>query len=173
MLVVVAGLALGCATPEPAPPPAVPSSPHALLTDMVKAEQTRLPRAYRGVEEAWRGRRVRWTLGYLAALCPTEGPNAPRCHALPFDGAALDAPARHGWLPGLDLTRDQSEGLAAACPDDPCVVTVDGTLAELTFRPDHFPQVGLADVEIVAVRAPREGERWGARFPTPAPVARQ
>jgi hypothetical protein len=133
---------------------------YALANDIVTAlaaDPDEDPDALGRVRKAWQGRRFRWELAYLPALCA----RADRCTVAPFDHARFKRPVAQGWLPRLQLDETSFASLKRACKDHPlCVVRVDARLTKLRLSTELPTQLALDSVEVVGARAPRSGESW-------------
>jgi len=131
---------------EPPPPskPASPSLAHATQADLAKEidEAGRLG-TWDDVRYRWQGQVLRWTVYWRSALCHSE--KACNVAAFPIMQAA-----KHGWMPRLELARDQLAALQAACrAAEPCAVTIEGTLDKLELSPDNPTSVHFANVRVL------------------------
>jgi hypothetical protein len=101
------------------------------------------------VRREWQGKRFRWKVHLVPALCPS----AERCHVVPFDRAGADRAIMQGWLPRLELAPAAFAALQAQCGDRPrCGIEFEGTLSRLVLSTDdltslHFGDVRIADKE--------------------------
>ena len=160
-LLVALGLG-GCASAPPSPEPRSVDDrdQYALLTELRTAEASGSALSAQRVRTNWLGRRYRWEVHVLPALCR---PGAP-CHALPFDNARLDFVTRQGWLPRLDLDEAQQRTVAQWCErHEGCVIQFEGTLTTFQFAPDEYTRIGFSDVVPLGARPVAAGERWGQR----------
>ncbi|MCR9159059.1 MAG: hypothetical protein ACE37F_09950 [Nannocystaceae bacterium] len=121
------------------------------------------------VRSDWQGKRYRWEVGVSAPLC--TGPAA--CNVLPFDHASQDERIVHGWLPRLSLTEERHAELLERCGAGLCVATVEATLSSFVLSPEDPTSLTFSDVELVEVRARRQGESWVRRKADPRVAARK
>jgi hypothetical protein len=118
------------------------------------------PSAFVRVREAWEGRRYRWTMGRIEALCG-EGP----CLLVPFDHARFPHHVYYAFLARAALRDGQREAIESACAphrDAGCVITIEGTLARLGLTLDAPASLALDDVVLIEARAASETEHWGS-----------
>ncbi len=112
------------------------------------------------VARAWNGRRYRWSLRYVPALCV----RADACRLLPFDHEQTGEWTQ-GWLPQVRIEAETHRRLGALCaPYERCVVEVEGRL-DLSLKPGLPPMVALAAVQLNHARAVRADESWVRRRP--------
>jgi hypothetical protein len=158
----------GDAPPE-APPtadaaagaPAVdPRDQYALAYEITaaRASMEQLETALARTRSAWIGRRYRWELAFVPALCGKAG----ACVMMPFDHQRDPTrPIRQGWLPRLELTDGERQALADACQGyTRCVVEVSGHLGQLELSTELPTSLTLSQVEIHGTREARSGESW-------------
>ena len=128
-----------------APPPrALPVLVSSTQADLAKAldDAERLG-TWLDVKSRWQGQRLRWTVTRYPALCRS----AESCNVAAFP---VQRPAKHGWLPTLDLAPDQFRALEARCGKaDACELTVEGTLSKLEVSDASPTNVTLSNVRIV------------------------
>ncbi len=133
------------AAPPPSPSAAAvsPATAADLARDLDDADRRA---AWTDVKQRWQGRRIRWNVTRVRALC-----NAPdACHVAVLSD---EYPARHGWLPGLSFAPGAFAALASTCgAKDPCAVAIEGTIAELVAAPDKPQSVRLVDVTLAGDR---------------------
>jgi hypothetical protein len=66
----------------------------------------------------------------------------------------IQRPAKQGWMPLVSFAAGQYEALAGACgSQDPCEVTIEGTLSKLDVSPELPTALQLSNVRIVPGRA--------------------
>ncbi len=160
-------------TPEPTAEPAPqidPRDQYTLAHEIAQARRVRedLEGTLARTRAQWVGRRYRWELALLPALCPAVGP----CVALPFDHLrSTTKPIRQGWLPRLALDADQRTALLAQCaPHARCVLDISAALDQFELSTEQPTSMTLSNVEVHAVRGMRSGESWvlGNRRPASA-----
>jgi hypothetical protein len=143
ILLVAATCACGKAdrTPAPAgPPPLAHATQVDLARDVSDAERLG---TWSDVGHRWQGQAVRWTVTHRRLLCRS----ADDCFVAAFP---VERPARQGWLPQLQFAPGQYDALAAVCSgQDPCEVTIEGTLSKLEVSPELPTSVQLSNVQIV------------------------
>jgi hypothetical protein len=154
--------------PTPAPSPAAAERDASLdardqyaLAHAIAAARTsheQLETALGQTRSAWIGRRYRWELAYVPALCGSTGP----CVVMPFDHQRdPEQPIRQGWLPRLDLPQEQREALRDACQGHrQCVVELTGRLGQLELSTEQPVSMTLSEVEIHGTRDAAPGESW-------------
>jgi hypothetical protein len=123
-----------------------------------RASHDRMEAALGQTRSEWIGRRYRWEMAFMPALCGDTGP----CVALPFDHHKDPAhPIRQGWLPRLDLPQAQRQALHDACQGRArCVVELTGRLGQLELSLEQPVSMTLSEVEIHGVRDAAPGESW-------------
>jgi hypothetical protein len=130
-----------------------------------RASTEQLDSALARTRSAWIGRRYRWELAFMPALCGKTGP----CVMMPFDHQRdPEHPIRQGWLPRLELADAERQALVEACgAHSRCVVDVSGHLGQLELSTEQPTSMTLSKVEIHGVREARSGESWvlGTRRP--------
>ncbi len=111
---------------------------------------------YGEIRASWLGKRVRWTVDVLPALCRSP----ETCHALPFDRTGADRSIVQGWMPRLRLDGASFAALQAGCAGRArCPVTVDGTIEQMTLSADEPTSLTLGAVELVVpLRVARAGQ---------------
>lgn len=98
------------------------------------------------MKEKWQGQRLRWNVLRHRALCQTE----EACNVAPFP---VQRPAQYGWMPRVTLTAGELAKLETACANqDPCAITIEGTLAHLDVTGDAATKLTFTDVNIVSTR---------------------
>jgi hypothetical protein len=130
-----------------------PRDQHALARDIAAADAlddgARADR-YDAIRRDWTGKRVRWRVGFVPAMCRTAG----RCNVLAFDRSSTSSPGRRvvqGWMPRLQLAAESDAALRAACASHArCAVDVEATVAALTLSTEEFTAVELAEPRILA-----------------------
>lgn len=139
--------------------------PDALAVAVAGARQTPpsgRKSAMDAVRRQWQGRRLTWEVGVVPALCRT----AAACPVLPVDhrrGLATPSVIQ-GWLPILQLRKDEFDRLHAQCDDFAvCVLRFVGTLAELQLSADLPVSLRFGDVTVEATRAATAAESWVVR----------
>ena len=153
---------------DPAMDPAVdPRDQYALAAAIQTARRTRddLAGALARTRRAWIGRRYRWEVAFVPALCGTAG----ACVVMPFDHHRDRAhPIRQGWLPRLELTADQRAELRATCQAHPrCVIDLSGQLGQFELSTEQPTSLTLTDIQLHGTRAAAPSESWvrGVRRP--------
>lgn len=123
-----------------------------------KASREDLPSALARTRSAWVGRRYRWEMAFVPALCGEEG----QCVMMPFDHQRdPEHPIRQGWLPRLELDGDQRRALRDACQGHArCVVDLSGHLGQLELSMEQPTSMTLSKVEIHGAREAAAGESW-------------
>jgi hypothetical protein len=105
------------------------------------------------VRRDFQGKRYRWTVYVMPALCPS----AERCHVLPFDRAGADRTIMQGWMPRLELDADSFVALRRQCGDQPrCTIELEGTLSRLVLSTESLTSVHFGDVRIVTAPSPAD-----------------
>ncbi len=94
------------------------------------------------VRQRWQGQSLRWTVTRYRSLCSA----ADACFVAPFP---IERPAKHGWMPKLELSVPEMAKLDARCPSAMCEFTFEGTLAELTASPDQPTALRFANVHVL------------------------
>ena len=98
---------------------------------------------WRDVQHRWQGQHVQWTVTRQRLLCSS----ADDCNVAAFP---IERPAKQGWMPQLVFAPGQYEAMAALCgTQEPCDVTVDGTLSQLDVSPELPTRVQLSNVRIL------------------------
>ncbi|MCA9705479.1 MAG: hypothetical protein KDK70_06515, partial [Myxococcales bacterium] len=171
-LVLGGGHGTDAAEPAPAaaPRPAASSEPDAKPVD--SRDQYALAHAIQDARAArqdlestlartradWVGRRYRWQMAFVPALCGPVGP----CVVMPFDHAHdPDHPIRQGWLPRLELSAEQRTSMAEACEAHArCVIDISGTLDRFELSTEQPTSLTLTSVELHGTRAATASESW-------------
>jgi hypothetical protein len=128
----------------PAPPPQAPAPLHATQADLAQdiADADRLG-TWREVQHRWQGQTVRWTVTRQRVLCSS----AEDCNVSVFP---IQRPAKQGWMPLLSFAPGQYDALATQCgSQDPCAVTIEGTMSELDVSPELPTKLQLSNVRLV------------------------
>ncbi len=140
--------------------PVDPRDQYALAQEIIQARASReqLETALARTRSAWIGRRYRWELAFVPALCGETGP----CVVMPFDHHHdPEHPIRQGWLPRLELEGPERQALADACLDHaPCIVEVSGDLGQLELSTEQPTSMTLSQVELHGTREAEAGESW-------------
>jgi hypothetical protein len=134
-------------TPPPAQAPA-PALEHATQADLAQeiADADRLG-TWREVQHHWQGQALRWTVTRQRLLCGS----AADCNVAAFP---IQRPAKQGWMPLLSFAPGQYDELARTCrSQEPCEVTIEGTLSELEVSPELATKVTISNVRIVPASA--------------------
>ena len=139
------------------------------ITEALREPSLTRAQTLESVRTDWQGKRYRWDVGVSAPLC--TGPEA--CNVLPFDHASQDERIVHGWLPRLTLTEESHADLVKRCGAGLCVATVEATLSSFVLSSEDPTSLTFSDVELVEVRARREGESWVRRKVDPRLAARK
>ena len=137
------------ATSDHALPPPL-TLEHATQADLAYelADAERLG-TWHDVQQRWQGQILRWTVTRQRALCSS----ADDCNVAAFP---VQRPAKQGWMPLLSFAAGQYDALARACGgQDPCEVTIEGTLSKLDVSPELPTALELSNVRIVAAPAAR------------------
>lgn len=169
----------GAATIDDDPPtamdPAVdPRDQYALAAAIQTARHTRddLAGALARTRRAWIGRRYRWEVAFVPALCGTAG----ACVVMPFDHHRDQAhPIRQGWLPRLELTADERAELRTTCQAHlRCVIDLSGQLSQFELSTEQPTSLTLTDIQLHGTRAAAPSESWvrGVRRPSARPMPR-
>ncbi|TMQ22628.1 MAG: hypothetical protein E6J90_12160 [Deltaproteobacteria bacterium] len=104
---------------------------------------------WREVQQRWHGQTVRWTVTHRHLLCRS----ADDCNVAAFP---IQRPAQQGWMPALQFAPGQFDALARRCgSQDPCEVTIEGTLSQLEVSPELPTSVQLSNVRILPPPTPR------------------
>ena len=129
------------APPKPAPKPAPLA--HATQQDLARElDAANRQGTWAEVRHRWQGQALRWTVTRYKTLCGA----ADACFVAPFP---IERPAKHGWMPKLELSSIEMAKLDAKCPSAMCEVTFEGTLAELTASPEEPTSLRFANVHIL------------------------
>ena len=130
---------------SPAPEPTRPSAlEHATQADLAQdiADAERLG-TWREVQHRWQGQTVRWTVTRQRVLCGA----ASDCNVAAFP---IQRPAKQGWMPLLSFAPGQYDELVRTCEgQEPCEITVEGTVSELEVSPELPTKVQLSKVRLV------------------------
>lgn len=95
------------------------------------------------VRRRWQGQPVRWNVTWRRLLCGDER----TCHVTAFP---IQRPAKHGWMPALELARGELAKIERACEShDPCDITIEGTLRELEVSGELPTSLKISDVRLV------------------------
>jgi hypothetical protein len=148
-------------TLQPRPAIVDPRDQYALVQEIQHALHKRpseMATALDEIRSTWQGRRYRWDVALVPALCRT----ADTCVAMPFDHLRHpELDIVQGWLPRLDLTADTHAALLRDCePHHPCVFTFEGELDRFVLDPQDPTSIGFADVQIASIRAATPDESW-------------
>jgi hypothetical protein len=101
---------------------------------------------YQKVRESWIGRRYRWRVRIVEALCRSRD----ACNVLPFDRAGRDRAVVHGWMPRLLLDDSAFAAIARSCAGvASCEVGIEGTLSELTVDSADPTSLQFRDVRVL------------------------
>lgn len=132
------------AAPTPAPPAAPPptltrATPADLAHELDLADERG---TWQDVRARWQGQVLRWRVRRVAALCRDAG----ACNVAVFSPG--EGPAA-GWLPSLRFAPGQFAALEDRCRrQDPCEVTIEGTLESLQVSGELPTNLELADVRV-------------------------
>jgi hypothetical protein len=152
--------AASTSAPAAAPAPAVDRRTQYELAHAIVEAKTRRedPSALARTRSTWIGRRYRWEMAFMPALCGAEG----QCVMMPFDHKRdPEHPIRQGWLPRLELDVEEREALGEACKEHArCVVDLSGHLGQLELSMEQPTSMTLSKVEIHGVREAAAGESW-------------
>lgn len=133
---------------------------YALLDAIVEAKGPKLghdPGILARVRGEWIDQRFRWDVRLQPALCRAIGD----CTVLPFDHATREEPIAQGWLPRMDLSREQRAALVTRCTEHRrCVITFEGTLSQFELSTEHPTSLTFSDIDIVATRDAAPTESW-------------
>jgi hypothetical protein len=130
---------------------------YALARAIVSLDPEGDPDAFAQLTKAWQGRRFRWELAYLPALCT----HPDRCMVAPFDHARFERPIAQGWLPRLMLDEATFRAVRERCRRyRQCILDVDARLDELRLSSEQPTRVTLSGVHLKAAREARPGESW-------------
>jgi len=145
-ILIVAACSNGGDRSSPAPVVTAAARPleHAAPRDLAReiADAERLG-TWQDVQHRWRGQCVQWTVTRRRLLCSS----AADCNVAAFP---IERPAKQGWMPQLVFAPGQYEALTALCgTEDPCEVTVEGTLNQLDVSPELPTSVQLSNVRVV------------------------
>jgi hypothetical protein len=145
-LLALLALVAACKTDHDRTPPAAPTAALARATqaDLVRdiADADRLG-TWREVQQRWQGQTVRWTVTHRRILCRS----ADDCNVAAFP---IQRPAKQGWMPTLSFAPGQYDVLVSRCgSQDPCELTIEGTLSQLDVSPDLATSVQLSNVRIL------------------------
>jgi hypothetical protein len=145
LILLVCATACGKADRAPSPAPAAaPPLASATQADLARdvADAERLG-TWSDVSHRWQGQTVRWTVTHRPLLCRS----ADDCFVAAFP---VQRPARQGWMPQLQFAPGQYDALVAVCNgQDPCEVTIAGTLSKLEVSPEQPTSVQLSNVQVL------------------------
>ncbi|MEM9457003.1 MAG: hypothetical protein AAGF11_22690 [Myxococcota bacterium] len=147
---------------------------YALAMAIQTARRTRDDRAgaLARTRQAWIGRRYRWEVAFVPALCGVAGP----CVVMPFDHhRERTHPIRQGWLPRLELTADQRAALESTCQAHArCVIELSGQLRQFELSTEQPTSLTLSEIQVHGARAATPSESWirGMRRPNVRPMPR-
>jgi len=115
---------------------------------------------------AWIGRRYRWEMAFVPALCGAAG----SCVVMPFDHQRdPEHPIRQGWLPQLELSDDERGALREACEGKArCVLELSGTLSQFELSSTRPTSLKLSGVQLHGSRAATPSESWVLSVRPPA-----
>jgi hypothetical protein len=126
--------------PAPAPTPLTHATQQDLARELDAAERQG---TWSQVRQRWQGQSLRWTVVRYHSLCAA----GDACFVAPF---AVERPAKHGWMPKLELAPAEYARLDRQCGAvEPCQVTFEGTLAELTASPEQPTSLRFANVHVL------------------------
>jgi hypothetical protein len=94
------------------------------------------------VRQRWQGQSLRWTVTRYKSLCG----GADHCYVAAFP---IQRPAKHGWMPKLELSAAEMAKLDAKCASAMCEFTFEGTLAELTASAEEPTSLRFSNVRIL------------------------
>ncbi|MEZ4359921.1 MAG: hypothetical protein R3B48_07045 [Kofleriaceae bacterium] len=144
------------ASPEPAGDlvPAAPAAPQGVaragsqeeLADELDAVAKELdPGAAAALQRRWQGKRVRWTVTRVPALCGS----AESCYVQPFATARRSETSAHGWLPRVALAPGEFARLEEVCAKrSVCSVTLEGVIDRLVVSDEEPTSVHLSLVHV-------------------------
>ncbi len=94
------------------------------------------------LKRRWQGQRLRWTVTRHRLLCRT----ADACNVAVFP---IERPAKHGWMPTLELSAEQFAALERTCGSvDACEVTIEGTLSRFEVSGEFATSLRFTDVKL-------------------------
>ena len=147
-----------------APAPLSTRTPHdfgAAWRQIVEAKQTSVQAARsKELREQWRGKRYRWTGATVAGMC--------RGRACPINVFPRKTDPHIRWLggffPKVSLTEDGWDKMRAGCKGlHSCVVTFEGTLAEVVVEPGTPLRLDFENAKVLEARPERSDEGWFER----------
>jgi hypothetical protein len=94
------------------------------------------------VRQRWQGQSLRWTVTRYKTLCGS----AEQCYVAAFP---IQRPAKHGWMPKLELSATEMAKLDAKCTSAMCDFTFEGTLAELKVSAEEPTSLRFSNVRIL------------------------
>jgi hypothetical protein len=141
-------LALAACHRHEAPPAAKASAPaplaHATQADLAsELDLAQRTGTWSEVRQRWQGQAVHWTVVRYRSLCSS----ADACFVAPF---AIQRPAKHGWMPQLELSPAEFAKLDRQCgAAAQCQVTFEGTLAEITASAEQPTALRFSNVRVL------------------------
>jgi hypothetical protein len=145
---------------KPAPAPVDRRDQYALARDIVAAltvDAEADPDALPKVIKAWQGRRFRWELAFIPALCTQPD----RCVVAPFDHKRFERPIGQGWLPRLELDKKTFAALRERCKSyQQCIIEVEARIEKLRLSAELPTQLTLNEVQIERAREAQPTESW-------------
>jgi len=127
------------APPAPKPAPLAHATQQDLARELATADRQG---TWAQLRQRWQGQALRWTVTRYRTLCGA----ADSCFVAAFP---IERPAKHGWMPKLDLSQAEMAKLDAKCPSAMCEITFEGTLAELAASPEQPTSLRFANVHIL------------------------
>jgi hypothetical protein len=142
---------------RPAKPVLDKRDQYALARAIVSLDPEGDPDAFAQLTKAWQGRRFRWEVAYLPALCT----HPDRCMVAPFDHARFERPIAQGWLPRLVLDEATFRAVRERCRSyRQCILEVDARLDELRLSNELPTRVTLTEAKLTGAREARADESW-------------
>lgn len=131
--------------PRPTPKAAIAPLAHATQADLARElEAADRQGTWASVRQRWQGQALHWTVTRYRSLCGA----ADACFVAPFP---ISRPAKHGWMPQLELSAGELAKVEAGCgAAEQCQVTFEGTLRELTASAEQPTALRISDVHIVS-----------------------
>ncbi len=134
---------------------------YALIDDLdeaLAAPAGEQARRYGEVKSAWLGRRVRWEVRYVPALCA----RADSCFVVAVDYSQSKKRIIQGWLPRFEIDAAMHEKIQKDCaPHLACVIDVEAKITRLVASADLPTAVTFGEVSLIGARDEKSTESWG------------
>jgi len=115
------------------------------LDDVETLDMNGMAVGYEKIRASWEGKRYRWHVRVVPALCRREA-----CNVLPFELADRQRGAVHGWMPGLELDETAYAAIEKSCAgQSSCPIDIEGTLSKLVVDTENPTSLEFSDVRVL------------------------